>query len=81
MSRKIGWIGIFFGLFVAPPQLIKILTTGGTNDISVWTYSFLILAMSCYLYEAIRIKSKVFITAQAVNLTVNLIILGYLIWR
>ena len=81
MKRKIGWLGVVFGFAVAPAQLWKILTTGETLGISVWTYTFLVLAMACYLYEAIRIKSKVFITAQSINLVVNSIILGYLIWN
>ena len=77
--KYIGWLGIVFGLFVGPSQLLKIITTGETLGISVWTYVFLVLAMSCYLVEAIRIKSKVFMTAQSINLVINSIVLGYLI--
>jgi len=75
----IGWVGVGFGLLVAPPQLYKIISTGGTADISVWTYTFLCLALFCYLCHAIYIRSKVFITAQVVNLTVNIVIWVYLI--
>ena len=79
MNKAVGWFGVCFGLFVAPCQLVKILATGITDGISLPTYIFLCLALICYLYEAIRIKSKVFITAQAVNLASNLIILALII--
>lgn len=75
----VGWMGVAFGLLVAPPQLIKILMTGEVAGISVWTYSFLVLALICYLLHAIYIKSKVFIVAQSVNLITNSVILAYLI--
>jgi uncharacterized protein with PQ loop repeat len=78
MSKIIDWLGVVFGLFVAPPQLYKIITTGNVQDISLFTYIFLVMAMACYLIEAIRIKSKVFITAQSINLITNGIILFYL---
>ena len=77
----VGWLGVVFGLLVAPPQLIKILRTGKTADISIWTYTFLVCCMTCYLIYAISIKDAVFITAQAVNLTVNGIILWHLVKR
>jgi len=75
----IGWIGVCFGLLVAPPQLLKIIQTGQTEAISTITYSFLCLALVCYLIHAIHIKAKVFITAQSINLLVNVAILVYLI--
>ncbi|KKL71929.1 hypothetical protein LCGC14_2089980 [marine sediment metagenome] len=78
-GNKIGWLGVLFGLAVAPPQLLRIVMTGQTEAISVVTYIFLLLAMTCYLLHAVHIKSKVFITAQAINLGVNFVILMYLI--
>ena len=78
MKYWIGWLGVFCGLFVAPPQLYKIITTGGVSDISLMTYTFLCLALICYLIHAIHIKSKVFITAQSLNLGTNFVILLYL---
>lgn len=77
--KYIGWLGVVLGFFVAPFQLIKIIQTGVTDGISIFTYIFLCLAIVCYLYEAIRIKSKVFITSQAINLTANVIILILLV--
>jgi len=74
LGYLVGWIGIAFGLLVAPPQLIKILKTKSSNDISFLTYLALCLALVCYLLHAIYIHSVVFITAQAVNLTTNLAI-------
>ena len=79
MGYWIGWLGVLFGVFVAPPQLYKILTTGGVSDISLLTYIFLCLALICYLIHAIHIKSKVFITAQSINLVVNSAVLVSLI--
>lgn len=75
----IGWLGVAFGLMVAPPQLWKILKTGKTDGISLLTYSFLFLALVCYLIHAIYINDIVFITAQSINITTNSVILGLLI--
>ena len=75
----VGWVGVAFGLLVAPPQLIKIIITGETQAISLWTYTFLCLALICYLLHAIHIRSKVFIVAQSINLITNSIILVYLV--
>ena len=71
----IGWVGVACGLLVAPPQLYKIWKTGRTKDISLMTYTFLCLALACYLTYAIYIRDAVFITAQSVNLTANSLIL------
>lgn len=79
MNKIIGWLGVVFGLFVAPLQLLKIIQTGVVTGISLPTYCCLCLAMCCYLYEAIRIKSPVFITAQSINLLSNTVILIILI--
>ena len=76
---KVGWLGVLLGLAVAPPQLFRIIMTGQTEAISVVTYTFLLLAMSCYLYHAVHLRSKVFITAQSINLVTNFAILMYLI--
>lgn len=77
----IGWIGVGFGLCVAPPQLLKIIRTGNIDGISVVTYTFLSLALLCYLFHAIYIGSVVFIVAQSVNLVTNGVILALLIKR
>ena len=77
----IGWLGVAFGLFVAPPQLYKILKTGKTEGISLATYTFLALALVCYLIHAILIQDAVFIVAQSVNLVTNSVILWLLVRR
>ena len=76
----IGWIGVGLGIAVPIPQLLKIRRTGGTKDISLKTYVFLISALACYLAHAIYIDSIVFTVAQSVNLTVNGVVLAY-IWK
>ena len=75
----IGWLGVVFGLLVAPPQLHKIITTRKTAGISLCTYIFLVCALVCYLIHAIDIKDAVFIVAQSINLTVNSVVLFYLV--
>ena len=80
----IGWAGVFFGLCVPIPQLMKIWKTRSLNDISMGTYIFLVFCLTCYLIHAIYIKSPVFVCAQLLNLCTNGIILGLLIrhrWR
>ncbi len=79
MGYWIGWLGVLLGFLVAPPQLYKIISTGQTEAISLMTYIFLCLALVCYLIHAIHIKSRVFITAQAINLVANSIILALII--
>lgn len=79
MGYWIGWLGVVFGLLVAPPQLIKIIRTGKTDGISLMTYTFLALALTCYLIHAISIGSVVFVVAQSINLITNGVILGLLI--
>ena len=79
MDFIIGWLGVMFGLLVAPPQLYKILKTGNIEGISLCTYTFLALALVCYLIHAIYIRDTVFITAQAINLTTNSVILYLLV--
>jgi uncharacterized protein with PQ loop repeat len=75
MGYIVGWIGVILGLFVAPPQLLKILKNGHTQGISLITYTFLCLALVCYLLHAIYIESTVFIVAQSINLVTNVSIL------
>lgn len=79
LGHAIGYLGIILGLFVAPPQLIKLIKTKSSKDVSLMTYAFLCLALVCYLLHASYIHSVVFITAQAINLTTNLAILIWLI--
>ena len=76
---KVGWLGVLFGMGVAPAQLVKIWMTGNTEAISVVTYIFLLIMMVCYLLHAIHIKAKVFITSNIINIGVNFAILMYLI--
>lgn len=67
-GNAIGWLGIFFVMWVSPLQLYKIITTGQTEAVSVYTYIFLTCGLICYLIHAIHIKSKVFTVAQITNL-------------
>ena len=71
----VGWLGVGFGLLVPIPQLYKMIKTRRLNDVSLGTYALLVACISCYLVHAIFIKSAVFATANAINLTTNSIIL------
>ena len=64
----VGWLGVAFVMMVSPAQLYKILNTGVTEGISLYTYLFLTLGLICYLIHAIHIRSIVFAVAQVVNL-------------
>ena len=77
----VGWLGVAFGLLVAPPQLIKIIKNHNTQGISILTYTALVLALTCYLVHAVYIHSPVFIAAQAINLVTNSAIWVLLIRR
>ena len=77
----VGWTGVILGFCVAPPQLYKIIKTGKTSDISIWTYLFLVGALICYTWHAFHIGSIVFEVAQSFGLIINSIILGILIRR
>ena len=75
----IGWCGIACGFLVAPSQLYRIWRTKDVEAISTVTYVALNLALICYLLHAIYIESVVFMTAQSINLTTNMVILGCLV--
>lgn len=75
----IGYLGIVFGLLVAPPQLIRIIRTRKVKDVSLYTYIFLVCAVSCYLYNAIYIGSLAFTITNGVALIVNSAVLILLI--
>ena len=81
LGDLVGWCGVAFGLFVAPPQLIKIIKTRKIDGISTQTYSALVVALVCYLLHAIYIQSPVFICAQSINLVTNSVILVFLLRR
>jgi len=76
-----GWLGFGFGFGVAPPQLIRMIKTGKSNDVSLTTYVFLFIMMLGYLIHAIYISSPVFIASQIWGLTFNGAILTILIRR
>lgn len=74
MGYWIGWVGVGFGLLVPLPQLIKIFKTRRLNDVSLGTYTLLVICLTLYLIHAIHIKSIVFTTSHSINLTTNLFI-------
>jgi len=75
-----GWMGVLFGLFVAPMQLMKIMRTKQVSGISMITYIFLDLAILCYFIHAIEIGDPPFMVANGLNLTVNVAI-SVLLWK
>lgn len=81
MTNLIGWLGVVLGMLVPIPQIIKLFRTGKVRDISLGTYVLLILAMGCYLLHALAIRDVVFITAQAINIMLNSIVLVYILLK
>ena len=81
LGNIVGWLGVLFGLLVAPPQLIKIITTKQCLGISKLTYIALVFALLFYLLHAIYIESIVFIVSQSINLVSNSVILYLLVRR
>ena len=79
LGYVVGWLGVFCGLLVAPPQLLKIIKHKRIDGISLYTYIFLCLALTCYLIYALSIRDAIFITAQSINLATNGTILVLLI--
>ena len=77
----IGWIALGFGILVPLPQLIKMIRTKKSNDVSLLTYVFLFFALIGYLIHAISIQAPVFIAAQSLNLFTNSIVLFILVKR
>ena len=78
----IGFLGVAFGLLIAPPQLIKIIRTRKVKDVSLWTYIFLVCAVACYLYNAIYIGSLAFTITNGVGLVINSTVLFLLLkWK
>ena len=75
----IGWVGLGFGVLVPLPQLYKMFKTRRLEDVSLGTYSLLVCCLVCYLIHAIHIHAVVFIWAQSLNLTSNIIIWGCLL--
>jgi len=71
ITTIIGFIGLGFGLLVAPPQIIKILKTKNATNISKHTYIFLCITIICYFIHALAIKDLVFSLSNGINLLVN----------
>ncbi len=67
----VGFIGLGFGLLVAPPQIIKLLKTKDSKGVSKLTYSFLVITILCYLIHAVGIGDLVFMLSNGINLFIN----------
>ena len=71
IDHWIGFLGAAFGLLIGLPQLRRVITTRKVNDIAVWTYIFLVVALACYLFNAIYIGSLTFTLSNAFGLAIN----------
>ena len=71
MLEYIGWLGVLFGLFVAPSQLWKIWRSKEVRGISKTTYIMLLATMLCMLVHAIDINDLIFTITYGINLIVN----------
>jgi len=75
ITTLIGFIGLFFSIFVAPPQLIKIVKSRKTGGVSILTYLLLCFVMICYFIHALAIKDVIFAISNGLNFIVNFTIL------
>ena len=67
----IGWVGVVFVTTCSIPQLIKIIKTGRSRDVSATTYALLVAGMFCYLIYAVHIEDAVFIVSNSIGLVAN----------
>ena len=67
----IGWAGVAFVTTCSIPQLIKIIRTGRSRDVSAATYLLLVVGMFCYLIYAIHIEDTVFTVSNSIGLVSN----------
>lgn len=70
ISKLIGWLGFFFGMFISVPQVIKSIRTKSTQGVSKLTYILLLLACACYVIRAMAIKEVIFIVSNAFQIVV-----------
>ncbi len=59
------------------PQVYKVVTTKQTRDISLWMFIIFSLGVACWLIYGILIDSLPIIIANAVTITLAIIILVY----
>lgn len=73
----LGYVAATFttGCFI--PQLIKILKTKQTNDISLGMFIMVIIGGACWFVYGLMIKSQPVIVANFISIIINLIITGY----
>ena len=80
ITTIIGYLGLAFGLGVAPPQIIKILKTKNVTGVSKLTYWLLCACLVCYFIHAVAIGATVFIISNGINMFINFFTL-YLIHK
>jgi len=79
-TNYIRWIIVSIGVCVNLPQALKIYRQKSSKNVSALTYILLLIVVTGYLFEAIRIKAEAFMITNGIAIIVCLLVL-YLIYR
>ena len=75
LTSIIGFVGVFIGMMVNVPQIIKSYRLKSVEGVSPWVYILLFVALVCYLTRAVAIGEPVFIISNVLGLTTTLLML------
>lgn len=77
MVEIIGFLAAALTTGAAIPQVVKILKTKSTRDISLWYYLMLTTGIVMWLIYGIFLNNGPLIAANVVGLALNATVLGY----
>jgi len=75
LSLVLGSIAVCLSVGCGIPQLLKMLRTKSSGDVSLVTYWMLLIAVVLYFVRAITIKAPVFIASSSMNIIVTSFVL------
>lgn len=76
----VSFIGLLAGILTTLafiPQVIKVVQTKSTNDISLAMFAIFILGVFCWIVYGVLLKTPPLIISNSLVLVMALIILGY----
>ena len=83
--NNVHWVGIVAGTLTtaaAVPQIIQILKTRETRNISLTMYVMSVVGVAIWIYYGLQIKSPPIVIFNIINFVLNLIILfAKLCWK
>ena len=77
MMIYIGLMAAFLTTFAGLPQLLQILKTKKTNDLSIYTLLMVIVGVILWLVYGIYLKDLLLILANSISLALQLTILYF----